>query len=490
MQGKPVFEHRSCYINFAEHLQNSWNVNFIYPNAPGVWTDGEWRSFFRQIKEFGYTNFMFWIPPTVVVPGRARDEAAASVRGVIKLAHESGITANPLFAVNTLGAEWYFACPNVPADRERIIEFWDYFAKNLDGADIFGIFPGDPGGCNRNGCDHNTFIDLCLELSGVIKKRSPGAVIEVGTWGTPFTGWGGDMLTLPEWDGSFGYFAEYEKNKKPGDPMFFWQGTPERAVQSMGDLMKRLPKFDRDTIISINLGFNPDCDPEGTYGEKTWEAAYDGRKWAAEAAKTHRVTTWDYSVSEGELVNYPHWRLPRMRQKRLLEKESAPFYGGINYTMTPKLNMLTLYAGARFFIDPSETPEKIASEFTRLVFGDPEIGVLMEAFEIVKGWGHYPRRKYAKKELQEIYGELIGRLERCGGAKCGLPLFPDAETYRSDLLWHARNFREMTGDDADRARIRKEYWSKALPIYDSIPMSVDKRADSAADSYSRIGADL
>ena len=490
MANKPVFEHRTCYINFAEHLQNSWNVNLLYPDAPGVWSDGEWRLFFRQIKDFGYTNFQFWVPPTIVVPGKAREAAASSINNICAIAHKEGIQVNPMFAVNTLGAEWYCACPNDAADRAAILEYWDYYASNIDGADIYGIFPGDPGGCNRNGCDHTAFIELALEITELIKRRSPGSVTEVGTWGTPFTGWGEDMVQVPGWDGSFKMLMEYEANKKPGDPLFIWQGPPERVERSMKDLLKYLPSFAKDTIFAINLGFNPDADPDGTYGGKQWGPAYNGGKWAAEVAKTHRVTTWDYSLAEGELINYPHWRLPRMQRKRMLEIGSAPYYGGINYTMTPKLNMLTLFAGARLFIDPTRTPEDLSSEFSRLVFGDPEIGILMEAFEIVKGWGHYPRRTYTKKELQACYSELIGRLEACKGAKCELPLFPDSETYRRDLLWHAENFLEMTGDNANRAKIRKEYWDRALTIYNSIPMSVDKRADQAADSYSKIGLDI
>ena len=490
MPAKPVFEHRTCYVNFAEHLQNSWNANLLYPNAPGVWPDADWRAFFVQLREFGYTNFQFWIAPTIVVPGKARDEAAASIRNIIEIAHAQGIKVNPAFTANTIGAGWYYACPNDAADRERILEFWDYYATNLKDADIYGIAPGDPGGCNRNGCDHVTFIELALEISELIARRSPGSISEISTWGTPFTGWGDDLIRLPGWDGSFRAFMDYEENKKPGDPFYFWLGAPDRVKVCMEDLIRYLPKFHADTVFSVNLGFNPDCDPACTYGGRVWEPEYAGGKWAAEIAKTRRVTTWDYSLSEGELINYPHWRLPRMQRKRLLEAESAPYYGAMNYTMTPKLNMLTLFAGARMMIDPAGTPEKLSSEFTRLVFGDPEIGPLMEAFEIVKGWGHYPRRAYTKRELKNDYTELIRRLEACRGAKCELPLFPGPETYRQDLIWHAKNFLEMTQGNADRAKIRGDYWEKALTIYNAIPMSVDKRADMAADSYSRIGLDM
>ena len=37
-----------------------------------------------------------------------------------------------------------------------------------------------------------------------------------------------------------------------------------------------------------------------------------------ELAKTHRVTSWDHSASEGELICYPHYRLDKYKRKRLI----------------------------------------------------------------------------------------------------------------------------------------------------------------------------
>jgi len=200
MVKNPAFELRTYYVNFAEHLQNYWNVNFIYHNAPGTWSDSDWKAFFIQIKEFGYNNFQFWIPPTLYEPSKARDNAADAFCRLMKFAHETGLGFNPLITVNTIGAQWYLACPNDKTDREKIIEFWDFYSKKLAGADIFTIFPGDPGGCNRNGCNHATYIELSIELAELIKKNSPDTVVEIGTWGTPFTGWGEDMAELPNWN--------------------------------------------------------------------------------------------------------------------------------------------------------------------------------------------------------------------------------------------------------------------------------------------------
>ena len=473
---KETYSLRTCYVNFAEHLQNTWNVNLLYEDAPGTWTEAEWSAFFKELKAFGYTNFQFWIPPTLCKPGELRCKAVRPLAEVISLCHQAELTANPLIPVNTIGAEWYFACPNDPDDHKRILEFWTYFAEHLTDADIFTVFPGDPGGCNRNGCDHVTFIELAAELAQMLKDKLPGVIVEVGTWGTPFSGWGGDMRYTPGWDGSFAMLVDPKANN-PEIPCHIWNGSEERVVTAMRDLIGRLSLFPADTMFSLNAGFNPDCEPVG---------AYDARPWAKEIAKTHRVTSWDYAASEGELICYPHYRLDKYKRKRLMETETAPYYGVICYTMSPKLNQLMLYAAAQLMIDPAEDTEEIAGRFTELVFGDREIGKLMKAFEIVPGWGYEPTG-LSKTESRDMLMDLIGRLCKAEGYPSELPIFPGAGEYRQTLLWHTENFVQMLGENPDRESIRKAYWEKALSIYDKVPKAVDERSEAAAFGYSRIG---
>ncbi len=476
---KEAYAQRTCYVNFAEHLQNAWNVNFIYEDAPGTWTEADWTAFFTELSAFGYTNFQFWIPPTLCAPGAARDGAVPKLQAMVRLCHGAGLTANALITVNTIGAEWYLACPRDPRDRGRILEFWTYWAERLPDADIFTIFPGDPGGCRRNGCDHNTFIELAAELTRMLREKIPGVGVEIGTWGTPFTGWGGDMRETPGWDGTFAMLIDPNANT-PEIPCHIWNGSPERAVRAMEDLIARLPLFPEDVTFSINSGFNPDCEPIG---------AYDGRPWAKKIAETHRVTSWDYAASEGELVCYPHYRLEKYKRKRKMETEAAPYFGAICYTMSPKLNLLTLYAAAQLMKDPDRDAGEIAGEFTELVFGDARIGPLMKAFEIVPGWGYEPTG-LGKPALRDMLTELTGRLNAAAGHVSRLPIFPGAEEYRNVLLWHAGNFLAMLGDAPDRETIRREYKDRALAIYDTIPLAVDERSAASAEGYSRIGLGL
>jgi hypothetical protein len=214
----------------------------------------------------------------------------------------------------------------------------------------------------------------------------------------------------------------------------------------------------------------------------------DGRAWAREIARTHEITTWDYSIGEGELICYPHWRLPRMAARRREERSAAPYAGGMLYTMTPRLNLLSLYAGGRFFLDADADPDRVSREFCAQVFGEEHaaLGELLEAFEVVEGWGHYPRRQWSNEELARVLGEIVERLESVEMSGCALPLFPDPESYRQDLLWFARRFGEMCDPQTDRQRIRQEYWERALTIYDHIPMSADERAEASADRFAAI----
>jgi hypothetical protein len=438
-----------------------------------------------MVKEFGYTCFEYWLVPTLydtpaLGGGGIYGSFAQTMQEVNDIAHGLGLLTKYVCPPNTIGPSWYFACPNDPDDRKLILDLWRHWAKALDGTDIVGIFPGDPGGCNRNGCTHRTFLKLALDLVEVTIHENPGARIELGTWGTPFSGWGSDLRTVPNWDGTWEMLLD-PAFVTPETPVHIWNGQRDRAREAMEDLVRALPAFPTDVMVAINLGFSPD-------GNDTMGG--DATEYAREISRTNQIVTWDYSLSEGELVTYPHWRLPRMAARRREELAAAPYAGGMNYTMSPKLNLLTLYAAGKLFSDPTSDPNTLSRNFAAQVFGEEHaaIGDLFEAFEVVDGWGHYPRREWSNSQLTAAFSEMIERLEAFDPASCTLPLFPDVSTYADDLLWFARSFREMASDAPDRQRIRQEFWSRSLSIYDAIPMSVDERAHEAANRFAAIRA--
>jgi hypothetical protein len=479
----PAFTHRSYYVNFASHLLNSWNANMMHANAGNRWGIKEFGGLLDMIKAFGFTCFEYWLEPTVYKSALNEDDVyrqfVETMQQVNDLAHARGLKTKYIVAPNILGHEWYFACPKITEDKALMVQLWRQWAQALKGTDIVGIFPGDPGGCRRNGCDHNTFIELALELTDLTIKENPAAIIEVGTWGTPFTGWGEDMHDVPNWDGSWPMLLKGTGDATNGVGCHIWNGKPDRAKKAMDDFIKKLPEFPKETLVAINLGFSPDAD--ATMGG-------DAREYAREIARLRRIVSWDYSVTEGELIVHPHWRLPRIFSRRREERTAAPYYGAMSYTMSPKLSHLSMYAAAQAAIDPDRDPDLVSREFCRRVFG-PEhemLGELFEAFEVVNGWGHHPRRLWSREESHRAYLKIIDHLEQANTAHCDLPLFPSPQEYHHDILWFAKMFAKLSGSSPDREGIRKEYWQRTLNIYDNVPMSVDERAEAAAKGFSQV----
>lgn len=485
MLNKKQFSHRSYYVNFSSHLLNKWNVNLLFPHAPNRWSREDFSKFLDMVKAFGFTCFEYWLVPDMFCPEALKNEGkfkffSDTMKDVTELAHQKGLQIKYLAVPNCFGHEWYFACPNIASDKEQILKVWRHWSAILNQTDIVGIFPGDPGGCNRNGCDYDTFIDLALELTDITLKENPNAVIELGTWGTPFSGWGSDMLSPKDWDGSWDKLLHGAGEMYPG-ACHIWNGTPDRAKKAMDYLMKKLPSFPEDMIVGINLGFSGDADC--TLGG-------DAREYVREIAKLRRISSWDYSVCEGELITYPHFRVPRIFSRRREEITAAPYYGAMSYTMTPLLNHLSMYAAGQASLNPDLNPDEVAGEFFSLVFGQEHkiLGELCESFEVVHGWGYYPRRKWSKGEANRAYKKIIEHLESATTDQCKLPICPSAEQYRKDLLWFARIFEELSSPDPDRAKIKKMYWQKSLEIYDHIPMSADQRAYDSAERFSNIFA--
>ena len=479
------FSYRSCYINFAEHLQNAWNVNMLFPEGPNKWDIGYWKKYFIMIKEFGFNIFEFWLSPTMFSPEAIEGNPLQikfknEMRDIIDTAHEIGLKVKAIIPLNTIGQKWFFACPNISKDRELILSLWGFWTKELNNLDIVGIFPGDPGGCNRHGCNYETYINMCLSITELSKKNIPNARIAIGTWGTPFSGW--DEDSFPMNNDIDNWVKMEEAYKVSGYPCPIWNGKIGRAEKAMEYFIKILPKFPKDTLVEINIGLSPNS--TNIYGGPA-------KKWAREIAKIRDIITWDYALAEGELISYPHWRIPNMSTKIREWRAAAPYAGGMTYTMSPKLSILTQYASAKLLINPDECPDKISKDFCAKVFGKENdiLGELFEAFEIVDGWGHFPRHTWSREALRKTFDEIIERLEACKISNCNLPI-PDPEEYKEDILWFARKFRELSSENPDREKIKKDYWKKALKIYDFIPMSEDKRADIAAEYFSKIGENL
>src|SRR5690349_23842753 len=89
---EPRFSHRSCYVNFAEHLQNRWNPNVLYPGAANQWSAADWKSFLTMLRAFGFNCFEYWLVPALFDPAVLEGETfSATMRQVHETAHALGL---------------------------------------------------------------------------------------------------------------------------------------------------------------------------------------------------------------------------------------------------------------------------------------------------------------------------------------------------------------------------------------------------------------
>jgi hypothetical protein len=439
-------------MNFAEHLQNAYNPNVFFETEINRWSKADWERFIDMVSAARYNMFEFWIVPTLF--GRSNEQQSGkfvkTINDVITYAQRRGVSVHPIVPVNMLGAEWFYACPNDPKEKKRIVDAWDFWTKSVQGNDSWGIFPGDPGGCTRNGCTKETYIDLALELSAIIRRNNPGAAVEVGTWGEPIAGWGVPL----------------------------WTVNREVAERSMEYLLKKLPEFPQGTFVSINRGFNPDANPEPieadsqreVHGIAFMRGGGDGRSYAKRASALVPVLTWDYSVTEGEGTVSPRCRLRRMIETRKNERTDGCYSGGICYTMAPQIQCLSAFCAAETWWNPDRPAEEILSDFARWTFGDgnEEIGRLLEEFEVIPDWGYYAPFPYSAKRLHDSMIRLDGLLKKVDAKKPSrLPIAMSSERYHEALVFFMELFRDLSdvslSVDALEAALRKTPFAKDFP---------------------------
>jgi len=457
---------RIYYNNFAECLLNRYNPNMLYPGLPDRYRDEDWFRTIDMIRAFGFNAFEFWLVPRLFCrQGLDSDygrEFARQMNAVIDYAASRGMPVYMVLALATVGDDWRTLCPSDKAQWRELRFLWDAWTRRLPKLGGVDIFPGDPGGCSLGGCTAETYIDKSVEIAGLVRGNLPGAKIIFNTWGPPFFAWG--IVKGPAgWKGEF----------LPDAWRSAWQSTPERTKRSMEHLLKRLPDFPASTAVAINLGFQPDGIPKG---------AADARPWAREIAKTNPIQTWNYSLTEGENAVLPHYRLERLFQQRREERRAAPYSGGICHSMSPKLNLLSLYAAAQSFLRPDADHRAVAGEFCKRVFGEAggQLVPYLPLLEVVRDWGSHSRVTLARTAYHAKMLELVDLLDAIQGKHAGnMPLFPAPEEYRRELLFFARLFADLTGDAPDYDALSRRYRSHVYAIYDRLPKHVDQRSEIA-----------
>ena len=455
-------DRRLYYNNFAAHLLNAYNPNMLFPGRPHAWSDVEWRRLIDMVAGFGFNVWEFWLVPRLFCREAFQSEFGRAfirqVNAAIDHAHARGLKVEMFCSLATVGSDWRTYCPKVTAEWQEVRSLWEAWIRELPGLDIVGIFPGDPGACSRNGCTAETYIDKGLEIAGLVKARSPGVEIEFHTWGPPFYGWG--IIQGPEdWRGEF--IQSYQETA--------WAFDPRRAEQSTRHLLDRLGDFPEPTSVAINMGFNSDGNPVGEQ---------DARAWCREIGRTHPVQSWDFSLTEGENSIVPHYRLARLFERRRAEHDCGVFRGGICFTMTPRLNQLSLYAAAQSFLDPEDDPDGVAEDFCEGLFGPAgrELVPYLPLFEVAPDWGNYHRIELSRSDYHRqmmVLVELLRGLQ--GRERDDLAMFPSPEQYREELLFFAELFAGLSGPSPDYDALGRTYWNRVYRIYDELPEHVDPR---------------
>ncbi len=82
--------------------------------------------------------------------------------------------------------------------------------------------------------------------------------------------------------------------------------------------------------------------------------------------------TWDYYLSEHEEAAIPLYCVPALFKAHREERKWG-YCGGINYTRTPRLNILTAFAAAEAYWNPDQTEDEVLTNFSCYVFGDPQV---------------------------------------------------------------------------------------------------------------------
>lgn len=468
----PFGDRRIYYNNFAEHLLNAYNPNMAYPNLPNRWSDEDWRHLIDMIAAFGFNVFEFWLFPSLFswegIASGAGKEFVRQMSGVIDHARTRKVKVSMLCILTTVGKDWMTYCPNVESEWREVRRLWDWWTKNLPGLELIDIFPGDPGGCSRNGCTAETYIDKSIEIAELIKTNLPSAEIQLGTWGPPFWGWG-IMEGPPGWKSEF-----IQKNQHTG-----WSFDRRRLETSMRHLLKRLPDFPDPTSVFINMGFNSNGDPIG-------EA--DARAWVREIAQTHRIMTWDFSLTEGENAITPHYRFDRLFRRRREERDSAPYSGGICFTMTPLLNQLSLFMSAQSFLNPDAEPLDLVHRFFQTFFGNEgeAIARYLPLFEVIPDWGNQQRIELSREDYHRQMNELSALLHELKPAPHPRFAFhPSVDQYREELLFFAGFFARLSDSAPDYDGLEREYWRRVYTIYDFHPEHVDPRPKQATANLMR-----
>jgi hypothetical protein len=434
LRDEPYSTWRAIYINDSAHQANNYDPNLIYPVATNRWPLEKWKRYIDQLAFFRYNVLQIWLVPEMFTPkalegGGVYDYVRDTLNSVARYARPRGIEICVINGINvavdsgtllnTLPAKAYkdmpiyrYLSPNNPAEKQLMFALWNHWSKALSDVDMWALFPGDPGGCAEESCGPETYVDLSIELSHIIRKNNPKAIIDFCPW--QFFGWG------PTWPSQF-------------------RKDTARIDRGYRYLLTKVDDFPPGTIFSPNLNdytSNPPVQGAGT-GGNTIEYIDEIHK------KGHLIHTWTYFVTEGEGWLNHHDRVAGILRQRAIEAK-YPISGGICYTMTPSLNLLSQFACAEAYWDPDVTAEQVLGRFTDGVFGTSAQTLIdiFPSFEIGPQVGYtFAKAPVWSPDFTKIHSEMEHNRAVLTSLKFSRPprfdLLISPQAYTSELLYFA-----------------------------------------------------
>ena len=450
VRDEPYSAWRAIYINDSAHQANNYDPNLVYPVDTYRWSLDKWKRYLDQMAFFRYNVLQIWLVPQMFSPralegGGVYEYVANTLRAVARYGRPRGIRLCLTNGINvsvdagtlldTLPVYksmpvYRYLSPNKPNEKELMLKLWDHWSKAIPEVSIWQLFPGDPGGCHEQGCGPETYVDLSLTISAVIKKNNPQAVIDFCPW--QFFGWG------PSWPTQM-------------------RADTARIDQGYRYLVSKIDSFSPDTVFSPNLNdftSGPPVRGGGLGGGNTVDDIN------AMHQKGHLVHTWTYFVTEGEGWLNHHDKVQEILQQRDVEAR-YPIAGGICYTMTPALNLLNQFACSEAFWDPRTTASSIMHNFAEGVFGtaNSELIDIFPTFDIGPTVGYTFAKApdwnpdFAKLRSQMAHNRaLLKGLDLSRPAR--FPLIGTAASYRDDLVYFANLYEENCGLGDAVAKVR------------------------------------
>ncbi len=424
IRDEPYSTWRAIYINDSAHQANNYDPNLVYPVQTYRWSLDKWKRYIDQMAFFRYNVLQIWLVPQMFTPkalqgGGVYDYVRDTLRSVAEYARPRGIKLCLTNGINvavdagtlldTLPVYkdmpvYRYLSPNKPDERELMLKLWDHWSKALPEVSIWQLFPGDPGGCHEQGCGPETYVDLALEITKIIKRNNPRAVVDFCPW--QFFGWG------PTWPTQL-------------------RTDTARIDRGYRYLVSKLGSFPPDTIFSPNLNDFTSEPPILDAGRGGNTVEYID----AIHRQGHLIHTWTYFVTEGEGWLNHHDKVSAIIHQRDIEAR-YPIAGGICYTMSPSLNILNQFACSEAFWNPHVTEQQIMQRYTEGIFGsdDRNLIEIFPSFDVGPTVGYtFAKTPDWKPDYAKIRVDMVRN-------RTVLQSLTFAQPARFDLIESAQNY--------------------------------------------------